>query len=513
MIALALLIAAPVESPEARLRHLDSMAATWAPAPSPDGTRVAFLTTLFGAPQAASTAVEGGYPLQLTDEPGGVVEVRYLPSETRQLLVVALREGRKRLLLIDEDGTPPLEVDPTEGDQFPGGVTRDGKKLIYAVRDATRISLRGFALDLKKSSEIVPPPPAAGTQRTTGPVAQQGSLTLEDALSNLVSLGPIAPDNHAIVALVRRSGSEAVALVDLQSARAELLTNVEKPARFRQPRFSPDGRTLYVLTDAGRDLLGVDAITVRDRVRKTVYAASAPVDAFAVSDDGHRLAVALEANGLDVFSLLDLSSLRPQPLAAPPAGAVAEGLIWDRPGERLWFGWRLSDDNTDVWQLRLGRGTAIRLTRSPRPNLPRDAISRPALVKAGELPGWLWRPRDVAKPRVAVLVAATPVRPLFDKRIAALNFAGVAVLAVNGPGAQKAALAFLKQADDLDSKEPLLLDPDGLPVDEPSRWGGVVTGPGQKGGIELDPDRPDLRALVRFALRSTAAAAKLPSSP
>src|SRR5262249_3833200 len=62
MLAIALLIAAPAESPEARLRHLESMAAAWAPAPSPDGARVAFLTTLFGTPQAVSTAVEGGYP-------------------------------------------------------------------------------------------------------------------------------------------------------------------------------------------------------------------------------------------------------------------------------------------------------------------------------------------------------------------------------------------------------------------------------------------------------------------
>src|SRR5262249_41489350 len=423
--------------------------------------------------------VEGGYPVQLTDEAGGVVDVRYAPTEQRQLLVVALREGRKRLLLIDEEGSPPLEVDSAEGDQFPGGFTRDGKKLIYAVRDATRTSLRSFALDVKKSSEIVPPPPAAGTQRTTGPVTQ-GALSLDEALSNLIALGPISPDGRAVAALVRRSGSEAIVLADLQSARADLLTPVEKPARFRQPRFSPDGRILYVLTDAGRDLLGVDAITVRDKVRKTVFATSAPVDAFGIRDDGHRLAVAVEANGLDVFPLLDLPSLRAQPLAAPPAGALTETLVWDRPGERLWFGWRLSDDNTDVWQLRLGRGTPIRLTRSPRPNLPRDAIPRPTLVKAGELPGWLWRPREVAKPRVAVLIAAAPVRPVFDKRVAALNFAGVAVLAVNGPGAQKAALSFLKQVDDLDAKDPLLLDPDGLPVDEPTRWGGIVTGPGQK---------------------------------
>ena len=100
---------------------------------------------------------------------------------------------------------------------------------------------------------------------------------------------------------------------------------------------------------------------------------------------------------------------------------------------------------------------------------------------------------------MAVLIAAAATRPVFDKRIAALNFAGLAVLALNGPGAQKAALSYLHAAQDLDSRDPLLLDPDGLEVEEPSRWGGVITGPGDRGGLELDADRPDLRALVRYA--------------
>ncbi len=71
---------------------------------------------------------------------------------------------------------------------------------------------------------------------------------------------------------------------------------------------------------------------------------------------------------------------------------------------------------------------------------------------------------------------------------------------MNGPGAQKAALAYLRSAQDLDPRDPLLLDPDGLEVEDPSRWGGIVTGPGhRRSGLELDPDRPDLRALVRYA--------------
>ena len=62
-----------------------------------------------------------------------------------------------------------------------------------------------------------------------------------------------------------------------------------------------------------------------------------------------------------------------------------------------------------------------------------------------------------------------------------------------------AALSYLHAAQDLDSRDPLLLDPDRLEVEEPSRWGGVITGPGDRGGLELDADRPDLRALVRYA--------------
>jgi len=241
--------------------------------------------------------------------------------------------------------------------------------------------LRSIAMDTRKVSEVAPPPPAAGAQRAVG------SLSLDDALSGLFALGPLSPDGRSIVALVVRSGSETVVLVDLQSARAELLTP-DKAARFRQPRFSPDGRTLYVLTDAGRSAFGVDAITVQDRTRRTVYAPGNPIDAFAVSDDGHRLAVAVDSTGLDVFSLLDLPSLRVQPLAAPPrepSPAGSSGIGRRAAPLRLAARGRYHD----VWQLRLGRGTPTRLTRSPRPALSRDAIPRPTLVRAREAQAWL----------------------------------------------------------------------------------------------------------------------------
>src|SRR5438876_7858284 len=282
MLLLSLLLALSDQDLPAKLRHLESAAEAWAPAPPLDGTRVAFLTTLFGTRQAASVAVDGSYPTQLTDEPGGVVAIRYVPFEPGQLVAVGLRDGRRRILRVDEEGGGPTPIDTAAGDQILGGFSRDGKRLFYAVRNGAAISLRTFALDTKTRSEVTPPPPAAGTQTPSD------SLPLAEVLSGLFALGPPSPDGRSIIALVRRSGSEAVVLADFTSARGNVLVSSDKPARFRHPRFSPDGRTLYFLTDAGRSTMGVDAVTVQDRSRKAVHAPPGNVEAFAASEDGHR---------------------------------------------------------------------------------------------------------------------------------------------------------------------------------------------------------------------------------
>src|SRR5260370_34763714 len=121
MLWLALLAAASDDLP-AKLRHLESVASAEAPASSPDGARIAFVTTLFGTRQVATMAADGSYPMQLTDEPGGVLGVRDPPNDPNVLIAIALRGDRRRPLFVDEAGTPPAEVGPAPGDQLPGGV-------------------------------------------------------------------------------------------------------------------------------------------------------------------------------------------------------------------------------------------------------------------------------------------------------------------------------------------------------------------------------------------------------
>src|SRR5438128_2534590 len=553
------------------LRALENVGGAEGARPSEDNRQLAFVTTLFGSRQAATMPLDGGYPVQLTAEPGGVVAVRWSPSDPRLVVAVALRDGKRRLLMLDDQGTRPVELDPAPGDQLLGGFTRDGKKLFYGLVGGGAVSLRQVGMDAaRKVTEVKPgaiapqsPFPAAATSPSRpatavpapptmrgaapapapGAAAPQGSaparqtpVALEEALQGLAAVGPVSPDGRSLLAQTRRGGDETIWTVDLAGARAEPLTPHEGTARFRLPRWSPDGRTVYVLTDAGREALGVDAVTVSSRERRTIYAPGRTVEGFALTDDGHRLAVAEEANGQTVFSVLELPGLRAQPLPQPPGGALQpapEGespLEWTRAGDRLFFGWRQADDTTDVFAFRTGFGTTTRLTRSPRPALGRNALVRAASLRvarpdATELTGWMWKPREPPRPRVALLVRGVedPVRPVLDPAAAALSASGIAVIGLNphGPLLRRvpadahaaellASLRSLRARDDLDARKPLLVAVGGrsavaarLLEREPAGFAGVVAiDPETKveaGLVLTSSSRTDLRQLVRFA--------------
>jgi dipeptidyl aminopeptidase/acylaminoacyl peptidase len=378
------------------------------------------------------------------------------------------------------------------------------------------------------------PAPAAAAQGSAP--ARQNPVALEEALQGLAAVGPVSPDGRSLLAQTRRAGDEAIWTVDLASARAEPLTPHEGVARFRLPRWSPDGRTVYLLTDAGREALGVDAVTVASRERRTIYAPGRTVEGFALTEDGHRLAVAEEASGQTVFSVLELPGLRAQPLPQPPGGALEpapEGespLEWTRAGDRLFFGWRQADDTADVFAFRTGFGTTTRLTRSPRPGIGRNALVRPASLRvarpdATELTGWMWKPREPARPRVALLVRAAedPVRPVLDPPAVALSVSGIAVIGLNprGPLLHRvpaeahaadlsASLRSLRARDDLDARRPLLVAVGAgsavaakLLERDPGGFAGVVAIDAEtkiEAGLLLaSSSRTDLRQLVRFA--------------
>src|SRR5690242_14733666 len=138
LLAAALAASAADEPPVPDVvRALENLGSAEGARPSEDSRQLAFVTSLFGSPQAAVMPLDGGYPVQLTAEPGGVVAVRWSPTDGHVLVAVAVREGKRRLLLLDDQGGRALELDRAPGDQLAGGFTRDGKRFFYAVVEGT----------------------------------------------------------------------------------------------------------------------------------------------------------------------------------------------------------------------------------------------------------------------------------------------------------------------------------------------------------------------------------------
>ncbi|MFL5426585.1 MAG: S9 family peptidase [Myxococcales bacterium] len=509
-----LLLAAPPvpggdEALAARLRALSAIGTAEVPRPSRDGSRLLFVTTLFGSRQLAVIPIDGGYPVQLTFEREGVIAARYSPTDPRRVVAIVRRDRRRRLVLLDDQGSPPAELEKSPGDQLFGGFTRDGKRAFFATFAEGKARLFQFQLDGNKATEVLPgttgpasgvipppytpPPPRdagvadAGTGAGAGAASRSSvgtpSVSLADVLPDATALGPPSPDARFLLLVTSRGGGDDVYSIELSSTRATLLTPHEGKAHFADPRWTPDGRTVYVLTDAGRDRDGVDAVTVSTRERKTIHAPSnRRIEAYALTEDGHRLAVAEDANGETVFGLLELPSLRAQPLPQPPSGALAPGvdgepaMAWTAGGDRLFFSWSQADDTTDVLMFRVGFGAMVRLTRSPRPGLPAGSLPRPVrLTVTGadgkDIGGWMWRPQNASKPKLALLLTGAEVRPVLDPRIDALVSAGYAVLGVNprdgrgrletGDEATADLAAAVRSAGrsqtDLDAQRPLLV--------------------------------------------------------
>jgi dipeptidyl aminopeptidase/acylaminoacyl peptidase len=566
---LLLLLAAPSadEALSARLRALSAVGSAEVPRPSRDASRLAFVTSLFGSRQAAVMPIDGGYPMELTAEREGVVFLRYSPTDPRQLAAVVRRDGRRRIVVLDDQGSPAEEVDPSPGDQLLGGFSRDGRRLFFATISEGKGRLFQFQLDGNKATEVVPGtiPPATGTFASAPPYvapaprdagapdagasdagASDGGATsrpspgrpasaaLSEVLPDVQALGPPSPDGRYLLLVTGKGGGNDVWSIELSSTRATLLTPHQGKARFADPRWSPDGKTVYVLDDAGRERDGVDAIAVATRERKTVYAPNRRVEAYALTEDGHRLAVAEDASGETVFGLLELPGLRAQPLPQPPSGALAQApegesaMAWSASGDRLFFAWSQADDTTDVLGFRIGYGAMVRLTHSPRPGLPQGSLPRPSrLTLTGadgkEMGAWIWRPSSGSRAKLALLLTGDEVRPVLEPRVAALVAAGFAVLGVNPRDGQGklatgeeavpdlvAAVRSIRSQGDVDAERPLLVaigrgaaQAARLLKSHPDAFSGAVAaGPSERApGVVLAGNLPELVKAAREKTR------------
>ena len=401
---------------------------------SPDGTHISFLTDITGVPEVWSVAIDLStttppWPEQLTFRGERVAGATFSPVD-KVLLVSADTGGNERTQLhtLDAGGAAftALTAQPEVIHQF-GSWSPDGTSISYASNERDN---RFF--------DVYERPADGGEPRR---------LLQQDGTNYA---GPYSPDGRSV--LVARYNSNIrnrLFLVDRVTGEAAALTPEieEGPALHAFSSWAADGRSLYLLSDRGRQFLSLARLDLASGEMTYLRDDAWGAEWLEVTHDGTRLALVTNEDGYSRLELFDVSGgwEGRQILKSPalPPGVLGE-LTWSRDGKRLAFTYNAANYNPDIWVWDVENEILWQATRSTTGGIPRESFVSPSLVHyptfdEREIPAFLFAPQG-EQPRelpVVMYVHGGPesqFRPTFNSVIQYLVARGYAVFAPNVRG-------------------------------------------------------------------------------
>lgn len=396
------------------------------PSFSPDGERLAFVTSLSGLPQVWTVAATGGWPDQVTALQDQISSVRWSP--TSDLLAFSLAPGggmNSQVYLVEPDGTDMRRLTPggSENNRL-GTWTDDGEKLTLSSNMDRPGSMDAYFYELGA-----------------------GEIQLLARNDGVGQLNDISPDgNLATLFRMKSRGNSNIYLRNLESGEEFLLTPHEGVATAWGGRFA-DQRTIYLAANVERDRMALARVVLDDdgRPGPLEYVATrddAELEGFESSHDGQNGALVWNVAGQSEMELMHLESGQRQPGPQLPA-ALVSGLEFSPDDSRLAMVVAGASRPVDIWMYDLDSGDLTQVTHSPHPGVELDKLVAPELVRFRahddlELSGWLYRPKTSGGPGPLVLSfhggPEGQARPAFRPGFQALLGQGIAVLDVNVRG-------------------------------------------------------------------------------
>lgn len=407
------------------------------PAPSPDGTLLAFETSITGEPQVWIVDAAGGWPRQLTF--GRPVRLLGYSPAGDWIAYGSDREGNERqgFYLVSPDGTRERELlAPSDAFRVFGGFSPDGSRVAYATTGRTADDFDIHLLDL-----------ATGEDRAV----HRGTRG--------VYVAAWRPDGRALLLTeTRGEDSNDVHLLDLSTGEVRPLLSPDEPAAHHGLSWAPDGSAVYLATDQGREHAALARYDLAAGRLTFLETPPHDVDEVALSLDGRYLAWTTNEGGWSNLHVRDLETGRDLPVPEGlPRGVVDVEWAERAPVAAV----RVSGPRTpaDVWTWDLASGTLRRATRSATAGLDLERMAIPEAVRfpardGVTLHGLLYLPEgalaDGPKPPVLVALHGGPTsqaRPGFDPVLQYLVARGIAVLDLNFRGSTGYGKSFARLDD------------------------------------------------------------------
>jgi dipeptidyl aminopeptidase/acylaminoacyl peptidase len=397
------------------------------PSFSPDSKHIAFISDLNGLPQVWIVATEGGWPKLVTALDDQISGVSWSPDGAWLAFLLAPGGGmNQQVYLIHPDGTGLKRLtDGGKENNWLGPWTHDGRALALSSNRHSAEAVDAYLVDITSSE-----------------------LHLVAKNNGVGAIEDISHDGRwAILYRMLNRSDNNLFLINLETGEETLLTPHEGPGTFAGGHFSPDGRTIYLMSNKDRDLIALAKVQIgKDGqpgpIEVIVARDDAELQNFEVSEDGSTAALVWNIAGSNELALLNLTTLEITPGPELPAELVY-GMNWSKDGHLLALTITGSTSPRDIWVFDRQSGHIWQVTHSPHAGVDLTALARPELVyfpahDGLQLSGWLYRPHKYTVPGPVVISfhggPEGQEQPFFASTYQALLSQGIAVFAPNVRG-------------------------------------------------------------------------------
>jgi dipeptidyl aminopeptidase/acylaminoacyl peptidase len=266
--------------------------------------------------------------------------------------------------------------------------------------------------------------------------------------------------NKAVVLRLLGRGDNNAFLIDPRTGSETLLTPHEGKAETSWGELSPDGRTVYVISNVGRDRQAFGKISLAKNgkpgaIRYFAERPDAVAESAVLSDDGRIAALVWNVGGRSELAWLDTATGRVRGGPRLPLD-IAFPSEFSADGRTLALVGSGADRTTDIYLVDVSSGATTRVTHSKHDGIELATLVRPELITYNahdgiELSGWLYRPKGMPGPMPVVFNyhggPEGQARPTMSPDAQALVASGIAVFAPNVRGSSGFGKAFMALDD------------------------------------------------------------------
>lgn len=196
------------------------------------------------------------------------------------------------------------------------------------------------------------------------------------------SVSDWSPDGTRLIATRYTSATTAMLFeIDRATGNKRALTPDAPGVSYLGGTYSPDGNSIYVLSNEGSDFRYAALLDLKTgKAKKIGSEAKWDVDDAEPSPDGKLLACVTNEDGSDHLRVLDLATNQEKPVPQLPLGVIG-GLTWRKGSHELGFSLSSAKGPADVYSVDTDGGDLIRWTRSEIGGLNAAKFVEPEIIR------------------------------------------------------------------------------------------------------------------------------------